>query len=277
MHMQKTVVLCDADVLSAEKTFQCGQCFRWNPQADGSYIGIASGHPARVRCSQQAVILEMDDPAHLPFWTEYFDLGRDYEAIRGSFPHDPYFDACAEYGKGIRILRQEPWEALCSFILSQCNNITRIQQIVERLCCLYGEPVSFAGRTLYTFPGAAAIARLSAEDLNPLRSGYRAPYVLEAARAVESGALDLTALAQAPFEEAVSALCRLNGVGKKVANCVALFGLHNLSGFPVDTWMRKALRDHFSPDFDPGFFGSYAGLAQQYIFFYARSMGRNGA
>jgi N-glycosylase/DNA lyase len=182
--------------------------------------------------------------------------------------------APVEYGAGIRILRQERWEALCSFILSQCNNIPRIKKIIETLCAYFGAPVDFMGRSYFTFPTAEQIAALSPEDLAPLRSGYRAPYVIAAARAVASGELDLDALAGTDTATARAALKALPGVGDKVANCAILFGLHQLDAFPIDTWMKKAISANFGDGFDPKIFSPYAGIAQQYLFYHARETGR---
>ena len=204
-------------------------------------------------------------------WRSYFDLDRDYEAVRRALSVDAYMTRCAQYGAGIRILRQDRWEALCTFIFSQCNNIPRIKQIVERFSRLYGEPVSFDGVTYYAFPTARKTADLSLEALTPLRCGYRAPYVLEAARAVTGGSIDLEALSEGAPDDAVEALKTLDGVGDKVARCAVLFGLHMLDAFPVDTWIKKAVSENYGTSFDPAVFSPYAGIAQQYMFHYARN------
>ena len=174
---------------------------------------------------------------------------------------------------GKTILRQEPWEALCSFIISQCNNISRIKGIVERLCSNFGQPVEFEGRTFYSFPSAAELAALPEAALDVLRCGYRAPYISAAAMAVAGGALDLDSLIRCDSSTAKRSLMALPGIGEKVANCVVLFGLYHMEAFPIDVWIRRALREHFPQDFDPACLGDYAGLAQQYIFYYARSTG----
>ena len=212
----------------------------------------------------------------MPFWHEYFDLGTDYEAARRSVEVCDYLRECAEYGGGIRILRQDKWEALCSFIISQCNNIPRIRGIVERLCAMYGDELDTPWGRAYSFPGAGRLAVLEPEDLAPLRSGYRAPYIIAAARAVDSGALDLEAVAELPCAEARSALEALPGVGDKVANCAVLFGLHRMDAFPIDVWVKKALRENMPRDFDPQSLGEYAGLAQQYMFFRERERDKIG-
>lgn len=266
-----TIRLASAEELDIVKTFECGQCFRWNAEEDGTYYGVAMGYGAKVWQENGSVYIRSAAPEAL--WRDYFDLERDYALISRDFYIGDYLSACTEYGMGIRILRQEPWEALCSFIISQCNNIKRIKGIVERLCQLYGEPLELEGRQLYSFPGADKLAGLNAADLAPLRCGYRAEYIIIAAMAVASGQLDLEALIDADYITAKKALLGLHGVGEKVANCVVLFGLRHMEGFPIDVWIRRALKEHFPPDFDPKVLGPCAGLAQQYIFYYARSGG----
>lgn len=253
-----------------EKIFECGQCFRWRRQADGSYLGAALGRAARVRLIERKIIISGGRTEFETVWREYFDLDRDYGQARRELSVGAYMQAAAEYGAGIRILRQDPWEALCSFLFSQCNNIPRIRQIVETLCSAFGDPIEFEGSVLYTFPAAGRIAPLSLKDLEVLRSGYRAPYVLAAARAVTEGRLDFASLARCSTEAACRALTELPGVGRKVADCVLLYGMGRLDAFPVDVWMRRAIASH-GEGFDLSVFGKHAGIAQQYMFYYERS------
>lgn len=270
-----TICLGTLRELDPVKTFECGQCFRWNADENGAYTGVAGGRAARVVTENGRVYITSTAEDFNSFWKDYFDLGLDYEAIRLGFDAGDYLRRCAEFGVGIRILRQERWEALCSFIISQCNNIPRIKKIVETLCRCFGEEIELEGETLYSFPDASVLARLEERDLAPLRCGYRAEYIINAARAVDSGELDLEALARTDTDTAMKALLSVRGVGKKVANCAVLFGLGHMDAFPVDVWMKRALSEHFPPDFDPKTLGPYAGLAQQYIFYYARSGGEN--
>lgn len=268
---EKMMYLGTLNELDPVKTFECGQCFRWNADQNGVYTGVAGGRAARVVTENGRVYISSNEEDFENFWKDYFDLGLDYEAIRRGFDAGDYLRRCAEFGAGIRILRQERWEALCSFIISQCNNIPRIKKIVETFCRCFGEAVELEGEVLYSFPDAAVTARLEERDLAPLRCGYRAEYIINAARAVDSGELDLEALSRTDTDTAMKALLSVRGVGKKVANCAVLFGLGHMDAFPVDVWMKRALSEHFPPDFDPKTLGPYAGLAQQYIFYYARS------
>jgi N-glycosylase/DNA lyase len=232
------------------------------------------GTAARVREEGGTVRITCGAGGFESVWRRYFDLDFDYESARRALCVDDYMASAARFGTGIRILRQDKWEALCSFIISQCNNIPRIKKIVEAMCRQFGDALEFEGREYRSFPSAQRVASLSEADLAPLRCGYRAPYILSAARAVASGLTDLEALADVGSAEAISALKSLPGVGDKVANCVALFGFHMLDVFPVDTWMKRVIKERYGGKLDPAVFGGYAGLAQQYMFFHARSSGR---
>ncbi len=261
------------------RIFECGQCFRWNPVRDDAdvdvscdtYVGVAMGKAARIRRDGSSVFItgSLDDFNQI--WRGYFDLDRDYESIRCALCIDDYMTETARYGLGIRILRQDKWEALCSFIVSQCNNIPRIKMIIEKFCCLFGEPIAFNGMTYHAFPSAEKTAALTVEDLAPLRCGYRAPYIIEAARAVRDGSIDLESLALGTPENALDSLKKLSGIGDKVASCAVLFGLHMLDAFPIDTWIKKAITENYPEGFDPSIFSPYAGIAQQYMFYHMRS------
>lgn len=245
------------DAFDLAATLSCGQCFRWRENADGTFTGVASGR--RLTVSPDAAPDDM-------FWRDYFDLSLDYASIRRELAGlSPVLAEAAAFAPGIRILRQDPWEALCSFILSQNNNIPRIMGIVERLCEAFGDPLPGGG---FSFPPPERLAPLSVSDLAPLRCGFRARYVLDAARKVSSG-LDLAAAGRLPLPEARQALWEIDGVGPKVAECVLLYGLHRLDAFPVDVWMRRAM-DALLPGVSPESLGPYAGVAQQDLFHYSR-------
>ncbi len=261
------------DDFDLKKIFECGQCFRWNEGPDGSYTGVALGRAARIRREGGRIYITGTPEDVEKVWHGYFDLDRDYRSLRRAVCVDDYMRAASDFGAGIRILNQDRWETLCSFIISQCNNIPRIKKIVETLCREFGDPVELMGERYYTFPGPERIAPLSEEDLAVLRCGYRAPYILSAARAVDSGELDLEELSGADLTRAKKALMAMPGIGEKVANCVILFSLRIGSAFPIDVWMKKALAQHYPEGFSPEVFGENAGLAQQYMFYYQRSNG----
>lgn len=266
---RETCQLASLSELNLIKTFECGQCFRWNADESGVYTGVSNGKALRIWEDRGRILCDAED-TDIPFWREYFDLDVDYGEKSLVFTEPPYLKACADFGAGIRILRQEPWEALCSFIISQCNNIPRIKKIISTLCREFGEELVSG---LCTFPSAEKLASLDECDLASLRCGYRAPYILNAARAVSEGQLNFEALRVMPPEEAFSEIKKLSGIGDKVANCFMLYGLHRMDRFPIDVWMKRALNEHFPNDFDPAVLGSFAGLAQQYIFYYTRTSG----
>ena len=272
--MYMTFELCPEGELSPYKTFECGQCFRWNADENGGYVGVASGRAARVFTRDGMAVIECDE-ADIGFWRDYLDMDTDYVKARESVMLGEYLTECAEYGRGIRILRQDKWEALCSFIISQCNNIPRIKSIVEKLCAMFGEAMETPWGVKYSFPTASRVALLEEPELAPLRSGYRAAYIINAARAVASGDIDLEYAASLDGNEARKYLKSLNGVGDKVANCAVLFGLHRMDAFPVDVWIKRALKENLPAGFDPATLGDYAGLAQQYMFFHARETSRD--
>lgn len=244
------------------QSLDCGQCFRWDRQPDGSWDGVARGKHLHITADNLTGVLND------PLWAEYFDTGLDYDKIRGEFCRlDPVLAEAARYAPDMRILNQDPWEALCSFILSQCNNIKRIKGMVARLCAKFGKPVDEKYRA---FPTAEALASAAEEDLRALGCGFRAAYVLDAARKVACGKIDLDGIRKIPLGEARLKLTEINGVGPKVADCAMLYGLHRLDAFPMDVWMKRAMKTLF-PGKEPAWFGPYAGVAQQYLFHYSRN------
>lgn len=268
---QNCISIYGAGAFSAEHTFECGQCFRWNRNPDGSYTGVAFSTAARISGDDSVIRVYSSAPDSDVIWRDYLDLDRDYESISRGFFTDEFTRAAVNYGAGLRILRQQPWEALCSFILSQCNNMARIKGIVSRLCRTFGEPIGdFDSNACYDFPTPERLSRLNADELAPLGAGYRAGYILSAARDIACGNLSLDGLSQMPTGSARDRVMRLPGVGRKVADCFLLFGLGRMDAFPVDTWIKKA-SVHYPGGLDPQAFGEYAGIAQQYIFYYTRS------
>ena len=265
------VEISDLSDFDLEKIFECGQCFRWNADPDGSYTGVAFGKATRLRHVGESIFLSGSFEDFESVWRSYFDLNRDYAEIRQNLCIDEFMNRATTFGEGIRILRQDKWEALCSFIVSQNNNIPRIKSIIDKLCQEFGDSFSFEGKSFYTFPSAERLAKLDAEALASLRCGYRAEYIICAAKMVDSGVIDLESLAQETPETARFALKKIHGVGDKVADCVMLFGLHMLDAFPLDVWMKRAVVEHYGPKFDQNVFSPYAGIAQQYIFHYKRN------
>lgn len=253
--------------LDLAQTLDCGQSFRWTELDDGSFSGIAFGKSVTVRLEENTLYIENATKEDFEnIWYDYFDLSLDYGKIREDISKiHPVLCEAAKYAPGIRILRQEPYEALCTFIISQNNNIKRIKGIVRRLCESFGEKIDGG----YAFPTAEKMAQLAPDDLAPLRAGFRNRYLVDAAKKVASGEVDLEKCRNCNYDDARAELMKITGVGIKVADCTLLFGLHRIEAFPVDVWMKRAMEKLF-PDMKPEDFGEYAGIAQQYIFHYSR-------
>ncbi len=252
---------CLDDILS------CGQCFRWDKLCDGKWSGIAYGLSRTVCQEGDTLTFEGADMAEFDrVWYNYFDLNRDYDEVMQILYTDDAMRRAWEFTPGMRVLRQEPWEALCSFILSQNNNIKRIRGLVQRLCESFGEEIEGG----FAFPTAERLAALSDEDLSPVRCGFRASYVLDAARRVANGELNLLEIAKLPLADASAELQKIRGVGPKVAACALLYGLGRADSVPVDVWINRALAA-FYPNGMPDQIAPVAGLGQQYLFHYVRN------
>lgn len=263
-----TARLTGAAPFDLQQTFECGQCFRWLPNEDGSYTGVVGSKVITLQADGDDLLaagVTQDEAEQLLI--PYLSLDEDYAAIQTRFCRNEQLAQAVRYAPGIRVLRQDSWEALCSFIISQNNNIKRIRGIVETLCNTWGEPLP-GGRS--SFPGPEVLASLTEEDLQPLRSGFRAKYILDAARKTASGEVDLGQVALLPTEEAAAELCRIRGVGIKVAHCALLYGFHRIECLPVDVWMKRVMSTMY-PQGLPEELLPYAGIAQQYLFHYSRS------
>lgn len=267
------VRILDAPPIDLAQTFDCGQCFRFEPYGEGGYRGIAGRHAAQIHWDGK--VLAIDGSQEEPvteevfevFWRRYLDLDRDYEAIYRSLVRrmGSVMRRCVRYSPGLRVLRQDPFEALISFILSQNNHVPRIKGIIRRLC-RFGEPL---GGEAFAFPTPERILSLTTEEMAELRCGWRDAYIRDAARRVVDGRLDLDRVALLPLSEARRELQTVRGIGPKVADCVLLYGLGRLEAFPLDVWMKRAMVSLF-PNKTPADFGRYAGIAQQVIFHYCR-------
>ncbi|MBE6686158.1 MAG: DNA-3-methyladenine glycosylase 2 family protein [Ruminococcaceae bacterium] len=258
---------------SIDKIFDCGQCFRFDPDPEGGISGVAMGRFYRfTQEKDDSVKIYNTDKNDLEKnLIHYLCLDRDYEMMNEDiiyrFGSDDTIKNAVEIGKGIRILRQEPFETLISFIISQNNNIPRIKGLVEALCKKCGEHI---GEGRYAFPTPDAIAELGIEGLRELKVGFRAPYIYDAAYRVATGETDLLKIAELSTGEAEAELLKIKGVGPKVAACVLLFGFDKTDTFPVDVWIKRVLEKYYPEGIDINTLGKYRGLAQQYLFYYER-------
>lgn len=260
--------------------FECGQCFRWNRENDGSYTGVAMGRVINVLKDGQCLVIRnatVEEFAEI--WFDYFDLGRDYNLVAKSVSTDEIMKKAVEFGHGIRILRQEFFETLISFIISSNNSISRIKKIVENLSGMYGRKISFNGRTYYAFPEPAMLADARIEEICRCRGGYRCGYVIETSRMFAAEPVDRSELASIDVHMAKNSLMKYRGVGEKVAECTLLYSGTRHDIFPTDVWVKRVMEElYFKREassteihgFAASRFGLLSGFAQQYLFYYAR-------
>lgn len=252
----------------------CGQAFRWKPDGSG-FRGVAMGYAVYAEQNGQDLTLTgvLKDAA--ADFIRYFDLERDYGAIQASYVNDPFLTEGICYADGLRVMRQPYFETLISFIISANNNVGRISRIIDMICEKYGESLEGGGG----FPTPERLASLSPDELKACGAGYRADYIVGTAKKICDDGFDLNAVADMPYEQARETLTALPGVGLKVADCVALYGMGFLQAFPMDVWMRRVVcgvynyngkNDNTLREFVNTTFGDYAGIAQQYLFHYAR-------
>lgn len=270
------------DSLNVHHTLRCGQAFRWHQVKDG-YTGVVKGHLLRVSQGEGTLRVEgypQEGLAELV--VEYFDLEKEYREIeRRVAAMDLYLARAVAFGRGLRLLRQDPWECLISFIISARNNIPCIMRSIEAMAERYGDRVELECGSYYTFPTPAQLASADPEDLMGCGMAFRAKYIVETARRVLELGIDLQELRQMETREARAFLMEFKGVGEKVADCVLLFGLQKYEAFPIDVWINRVMRDLYfggrevslrkMQEYAQGRFGEYAGYAQEYLYYWARS------
>lgn len=266
--------------LDMKKIAESGQIFRFNVYAD-EYSLVAGDKLLFIKEDDDGYILSCSESEFEEFWTDYFDLRLDYSDFEKNIPADDLFLInAAEYSYGIRILNQDKWEMLISFIISQRKSIPAIKSSIEKLARTYGKKIDMQipdfiknidkNSEFFAFPTPKALADASIDDLNACSLGYRSPYIEASAKAVYRGDIDLEALSKLDDNELLAALMSLKGVGIKVANCVALFGYHRIAAFPIDVWIKRMIDEHYEGEFPLKLYDGYAGVIQQYIFYYGR-------
>ncbi|MBP3197704.1 MAG: DNA-3-methyladenine glycosylase 2 family protein [Butyrivibrio sp.] len=263
------------DDFDLKKIADSGQCFRFNECMDGFSV-VASDRYLFIRHIQDDEYeLSCSEAEYEDFWKMYFDMELSYKSIRAliSKDEDEYLYNASEYGKGIRILRQDPWEMLISFIISQRKNIPAIKASIEKICALAGKEIAKdpEGKTVYSFPTPTELASVPLPELTACSLGYRDKYVQRAAADVSSGMVNLNSYNELDDENLLKALLELYGVGIKVANCEILFGYHRLDAFPRDVWINRVLENRYPDGFKFERYAPYNGIMQQYLFFYSRS------
>lgn len=274
------IILTDIHDFDLYHIFECGQCFRWDKQDDDSYIGVVANYALKISQKDDCVTLydtSLEDFEN--FWFGYFDLDRDYSEIKNTLKKDVVLNTAINSGQGIRLLKQDIWECVVSFIISASNNIPRIKKIISSLCQNFGDEFEYMGNTYYTFPTPQKIASLNLEDLAIIKAGFRDKYILDAARKFTSNEINNELLENSDNAAAKEMLMTINGIGNKVSDCILLFGMSRFDTFPVDVWIKRIMEYCYFdnkqkiPDiisFSQDKFGVLCGFAQQYLFFYAR-------
>ncbi len=260
--------------------FECGQCFRWYKQKDRSYTGVVKGKVVNVRYSDGIlVIINSDFKDFIEIWFDYFDLGRDYSLIKEKLAKDEIMKKAIEFGYGIRILRQDLWETLISFIISANNRIPMIMKVVSAISEAYGDEIVLNSAKYYAFPYMERLANTDIEQLRVCKGGFRCKYIIMTSMMIKEGVVELNNLSRLGTDEARMELMKLPGVGKKVADCTLLYSGTKYDVFPTDLWVKRVMEELYFrrqasfneiQDFAKDYFGEFAGLAQQYLFYYAR-------
>ena len=272
--MEEQTIIHISDDFDMDRIADSGQCFRWEKAEPDTYRILAGRSCLYMKAlGEDRYVLDCNRKAFEGFWQDYFDLRENYGKIRALIDpeKDPFLFAASRAQKGIRILRQDPWEMLITFIISQNRNIPAIKRSVELLSEACGEKMTDTmGRTYYAFPDPETAASLTEAELKACRLGYRCRYVKAAAQAILEGSIDLPSLADADEDRTLEALTGILGVGVKVASCVSLFGLHHTDAFPVDVWMKRILKERYPEGYPFERYSPYNGIFQQYMFAYYR-------
>lgn len=268
-----------------QHVFDCGQCFRWLKEEDNSYTGVVQGRVINVKKENDLIIFDNTNKEDFEnIWFDYFDLGRDYTEIKNQLRvMDEHLEKATEFGKGIRILQQDGWEMLISFIISANNRIPMIQRAINNLSERYGKFIGeYRGKKYYAFPTPEELSKVSVEDIRACQTGFRDKYIKSVVDYVSENKEDVLTYRKLSTDECIKELIKFNGVGPKVADCIALFGMQKYDTFPVDVWVKRVMEEFYVEDnlslpkirkFALNKFGDLAGFAQQYLFYYARELG----
>lgn len=283
---EQSYILENANAFNLRDIFECGQCFRWNKEDDESYIGVIENNVLNVKNIENKIIFKGICNGNIQeIVTNYFDLNRDYTKIKNELSKiDDYMKNSIKYGEGIRILNQDLWETIISFIISANNNIPRIKGIIERLSKKYGKEIIWKGKKYYTFPTPEELRNVSVEEYRKLGLGFRDIRVYETTKMILNKEVDLKKLFNEETETVREELLKLSGVGPKVADCILLFStLKRFEVFPIDVWVRRVMNDLYIKNEDEKKvskkqileiaekkYGNLAGIAQQYLFYWRR-------
>lgn len=279
--MEKYIIE-NADSFIPEHVFKCGQAFRWIEEDDGSFTNVAKNKVINVKKQENNIIIKNSNSEDFEnIWKDYFDLNRDYSSLKEILTKDDeVMKKCADYGSGIRILNQDPFETIITFIISANNQIPRIQKSVNKISEMYGKKIFLEDKEYYTFPTPEELSKAKVEDLREfVKVGFRDKRIVESAIMINNGEIDFDLLFNGDLEEARVEIMKLPGVGPKVADCCLLFAFKRSESFPVDVWIKRVMEElYLHEDTNKNkiasegrrLFGPLAGIAQQYLFFYGR-------
>lgn len=286
-NFDKGVILKDIKNFELTHIFDCGQCFRWNRQENGNYIGIAYGKVIEVEKNNNDVIIyNTNEKEFYEIWKNYFDLERDYSNIKEILSKDSLLKVSVEFGHGIRLLQQEPFELVISFIISSNNRIPMIKRAIDNISMKFGNAIEYKKQIYYTFPTLEQLSKATVEDLAGCSTGFRAKYIADTVKKIneaqgleDKNEYNLNWIKSQNDDICHDVLQNFNGVGPKVADCIMLFSMGKYSAFPVDVWVKRAMQHFYlAPDvslkrireFARNKFGVLSGFSQQYLFYYAR-------
>ena len=290
---EQRYVIKNIESFEPKHIFECGQCFRWNIEDDGSYTGVVKNNVLNVKKEENSIIIKgMCEDNLEELCKDYFDLDTDYQKIKNKLSKlDNNLRVSIKYGKGIRILKQDVWEALISFIISANNNIPRIKGIIERISKQYGEEIIWDDKKYYTFPNPEQLSNASVSDLRKLGLGFRDVRVFETCRLINQNIISIEELETIKnIDELKEQLLRFPGVGPKVADCIMLFSMKKLEVFPIDVWVKRVMTELYGDEirklknnstiisnkqileYAQQYFGNLAGVAQQYLFYWRRDL-----
>ncbi len=288
MDVNNIVIENDKVILDGVKNFnikqilECGQCFRWEKVGELNYIGVAHGRVIEViQEDDKVTILNTNEEDFNNIWLDYFDLKRDYSEIKRGLEHDEILGKSVEYGYGIRLLNQEHFELLISFIISARNSIPSIMKTIKKISQKWGTPIEYKGNIYYTFPTPEQLKGATEEEIKETGASFRSKYIVDTIAKVNESSydFDLERISKLNADECHTALQNFKGVGSKVADCIMLFSMRKYSAFPVDVWVKRAMIFFYGAEdaslnkiriFARDKFGELAGFAQQYLFYYAR-------
>lgn len=280
-----TVILEGVADFNPKHIFECGQCFRWHKEADNSYTGVAKGRVINVSEKDNKIYLDNINLKDFEeIWYNYFDLGTNYTDIKNTLKNmDEHLNKASEFGYGIRILKQDGWEMLISFIISSNNRIPMIQKAIENLSRNYGTYIgNYRGKDYYAFPTPEELNKASQEEIRACQTGFRDKYIKSTTESVIKDNENISGYTSLSTDDCIKELKKFNGVGPKVADCIALFGMQKYDTFPVDVWVKRVMQEFYVSEdmslpkmrtYAIDKFGNLAGFAQQYLFYYARELG----